>query len=357
MVLRSRSLSIRSTTTRPVSGGAGAIPSIGAFRSTAATLLRIARTAKRFSSCPGAGDVSQTLTYSDGTTGTNGGFILDANGLPTAVALPAGLLIRAADNFGRTLAFGYGMALRVVKLTDPAGGVYQFAYGANNNLASIVFPDNATRTYVYNEPANTGGVNLFTALTGIVDENGARFATFQYDAQERIVATEHAGGAQRYTLSYGADGTVVTDPLGATRSYGFQLTLGAFKNTGVSGPACPACGPAGQSFDANGNVSSRADWNGNVTNYSYDLARNLETSRTEAFGTPQARTVSTQWHPTFRLPVRIAEPLRIASCVYNRGGGGSAYVELHLQRERLGADDGRTAHRRGGRHLLRLLRQ
>ncbi len=264
--------------------------------------------------------LTQALSYSDGTNGPDGGFLLDASGLPTTVALPAGLLIRAADNFGRTLAFGYGMALRVVKLTDPAGGVYQFAYGANNNLASIVFPDNATRTYVYNEPANTGGVNLFTALTGIVDENGARFATFQYDAQERVVATEHAGGAQRYTLTYGASGTTVTDPLGATRSYGFQLTLGAFKNTGVSGPACPACGPAGQSFDANGNVSSRADWNGNVTNYSYDLARNLETSRTEAFGTPQARTVSTLWHATLRLPVRIAEPLRIASCVYNGDG-------------------------------------
>src|SRR6266581_154165 len=167
-----------------------------------------------------------------------------ASRLPTTVALPAGLLIRAADNFGRTLAFGYGMALRVTKLTDPAGGVYRFAYGTNNNLASITFPDNATRTYLYNEPTNTG----------------------------------------------------------------------------VSGPACPACGPAGQSFDANGNVSSRADWNGNVTNYSYDLARNLETSRTEAFGTPQARTVSTLWHATLRLPVRIAEPLRIASCVYNGDG-------------------------------------
>src|SRR5207244_12281145 len=75
-----------------------------------------------------------------------------------------------------------------------AGGVYQFAYGANNNLASIVFPDNATRTYIYNEPANTGGVNLFTALTGIVDENGARFATFQYDAQER--SEEHTSELQ-----------------------------------------------------------------------------------------------------------------------------------------------------------------
>jgi len=58
--------------------------------------------------------LTQTLTYSDGTNGPDGGFLLDASGLPTTVALPAGLLIRAADNFGRTLAFGYGMALRVV---------------------------------------------------------------------------------------------------------------------------------------------------------------------------------------------------------------------------------------------------
>ena len=268
----------------------------------------------------------QTLSYSDGTSGPNGGVVLDANGQPTATPLPKGLLIRAADNFGRLLAFGYDASSRVVALTDPAGGAYQFAYDPNNNLASVTFPDGKVRAYLYNEPANTGGANFPNTLTGITDENGDRFATFKYDAQRRVVSTEHAG-AMRYTLSYAPGATTVTDPQGTARNYGFQFALQAFKNTGISGPACPSCGPAAQTYDANNNVVSRTDWNGNVTVYGYDLARNLEISRTEAFGTPQARTISTQWHPVFRLPAKIAEPLRITSFVYNGDGGASCGVQ------------------------------
>ena len=69
--------------------------------------------------------------------------------------------------------------------------------------------------------------------------------------------------------------------------------------------------PAGTSistFDANGNVATFRDANGTQTNYTYDLARNLEISRTEAFGTTLARTITTQWHPVYRLPTRIAVP-------------------------------------------------
>ncbi len=268
--------------------------------------------------------VIQTLTYSDGTGGANGGFLLDGSGQPSAAILPAGQLILAADNFGRTLVFSYDTGVHVATVVDPAGATYRFSYlAASHTLASIAFPDASVRSFVYNEPVNTGGANLPNALTGITDENGARFATFQYDTRERAVSTEHAGGAQRYTLSYGAGSTTVTDPLGTARTYGFQLVLDVLKNTGITGPVCPSCGPAAQIVDANGNISSRTDWNGNVTNYAYDLTRNLETSRTEAFGTAQARTISTQWHPTFRLQAKVAEPLRITSYVYNGDGGAS----------------------------------
>jgi YD repeat-containing protein len=270
----------------------------------------------------------QTMTNSDGTGGANGGFILDANGVPTSQTLPVGLLIRASDNFGRVLAFGYDAQSRVLKITDPAGGVYRLAYDGSNNLAAITFPDGKVRTYVYNEAANTGGASLPHALTGIVDENGARLATFRYDSTERSISTEHAGGTLHYTLSYANGSTTVTDPLGSSRAFGLNTVLGTILLSGVSGPACPSCGPTAQTFDANGNVASRTDWNGNRTNYGYDLSRNLETSRTEALtsggaATPQTRTISTQWHPVFRLPVKVAEPLRITSYVYNGDGGSS----------------------------------
>ncbi len=40
------------------------------------------------------------------------------------------------------------------------------------------------------------------AVTGKLDENNSRFATFSYDAQGRAVTSEHAGGVERYSVSY-----------------------------------------------------------------------------------------------------------------------------------------------------------
>lgn len=48
-----------------------------------------------------------------------------------------------------------------------------------------------------------------------------------------------------------------------------------------------------QTYDTNGFRSSRTDFKGNVTNYVHD-SRGLETSRTEAYGTAQARTITRQ---------------------------------------------------------------
>jgi len=79
------------------------------------------------------------------------------------------------------------------------------------------------------------------------------------------------------------------------------------------------------SYDANGNVASRTDFNGHRTNYSYDLTRNLEISRTEGLtstgaSTPETRTMTTAWHATFRLPVTSAVPGRETNWVYDSHG-------------------------------------
>ena len=72
-----------------------------------------------------------------------------------------------------------------------------------------------------------------------------------------------------------------------------------------------------QSYDANGNLSSRTDFNGNVTTYTYDLSRNLETQRVEASGKPEARTISTAWHSYWRFATKVAEPKKLTTYVYN----------------------------------------
>ena len=255
-----------------------------------------------------------TLAYSDAST-------------PPSVAPIPGLLISASDPWGRSLSYVYDSQQRIVGMSDPANGDYNFAYDAVGNLSSITFPDTKVREYKYNEPEDTEGATLPNSLTGIVDENGARFGTYKYDAQGRSVSTEHAGGAGKATLAYTSLGvsTAVTDALGVVRTYGFTTLHGVAKRIGITGAACPSCGPASQTFDANGNVSSRIDWNSNRTSYTYDLTRNLETSRTEGLTsggapTPQTRTITTAWHATFRLPTQIAEPLRLTTFAYDPDG-------------------------------------
>ena len=265
-----------------------------------------------------------SITDRAGATTTLG---YSTSSTPSSIAPTSGLLISVSDPWGRTLSYVYDINRRVIRLTDPANDAYNFAYDSAGNLASITFPDSRIRQFVYNEQEHTQNTALPNALTGIIDENGARFATYEYDTQGRAVTSEHAGSTQRYTFVYTAPNSVttVTDPLGVARDYGLTTSLGVVRRTGVSGAACPSCGSAAQMYDANGNVSSRTDWNGNRTNYAYDLTRNLETSRTEGLTssggtTPQTRTITWAWHASFRLPTQVAEPLRITTNVYDSDG-------------------------------------
>jgi YD repeat-containing protein len=262
--------------------------------------------------------VEQTMTYS--TTST-----------PLPVAPHAGLLLGVADKFGRSLSFTYDGAARVVTMTDPAGQAYAFEYDGpsgpadRKNLTKVTFPDTRTRTFHYAESTYTSSVSQPNALTGITDEKGIRFATFGYDANGRAISSQHAGGVNSVSMTHGSGSTSVTDPRGNVRTFSFSSLLGVMKNTGITGPVGPEHGPASRTYDANGNVATSIDWNGNRTNYTYDLARNLETARTEALTsggstTAQTRTISTQWHSTFALPTGIAEPLRITTFTYDATG-------------------------------------
>ena len=279
-----------------------------------------------------------TIVYSDGTNGSstgNGGFVLDASGNATTAILPAGLLLRSVDQFGKQLTFGYDTYSRIVKITDPAGGAYVYAYASTSstsNLLSVTYPGAHQRIYTYNESANTSGTNQPNALTGITDEKGFRFATYKYDTTGRATDSLHhtgSGDVDHFQVSYvtPVSQTTVTDPLGQARNYGFQNLLGVVKNNAVDQPT-PGVPGASVTYDANGNLASRVDFNGNRTNYTYDTTRNLETARTEGLTsagatTAQTRTITTEWHASFRLPKRIAEPLRITTYVYNGDSGAS----------------------------------
>lgn len=247
-------------------------------------------------------------------------------GATQTLAYTNGLLQSVTDPAGRQITFAYDTSSRVVSATTP-NGIYGYTYSANGVLSRVTYPDSAQRVYLYED------TRFPTYLTGITDENGKRFATYAYDDQGRAISSEHAGGAGRVSLAYNADGTTaVTDALGATRTYSFQTVLGMVKNSGLTQP-CASCGGSSKStaYDTQGNVASRTDFSGNRTDYTYDLGRNLETKRVEGLTqagatTSATRTTTTEWHPTWRLPKRMAEPLKTTTYVYHGDNGVSCGV-------------------------------
>jgi RHS repeat-associated protein len=226
--------------------------------------------------------------------------------------------ITVSDSFARSMIIDLS-GNAVIKLTTPKGEIYTYS-----GITSVTYPDTTMRTYEY-----TGN----NALTGVVDAYGVRIAAWAYDGFGRAISSEHAGGTDRYTITYSGavnepgSPVTITDPQGTTRTYNYNGTNDQtrgkiFKQASASQPCatCPGGGIASTTYDANGFVASKTDFKGNVTNYSYD-ARGLEQSRTEAAGTAQARTITTAWHATFRLPTKITETGRVTDFVYDAAKG------------------------------------
>lgn len=282
--------------------------------------------------------VEQILAYSDSNT-------------PTTIAPLPGFLIRVTDNFGRSINFTYyadnNRTGLLKSLTDPVGHIINYTYYINSYygyvgaLWNVAYPDetpdtsdNPTRFYSY-----INATSVPYRLTGITDEKGISYATFTYDTTGRAISTEHAGVVEKYSLSFNTTDpnnpiTTITDPLGSVRTTQFTRLLDVLRPTGTDQPGGSGCAAASSAitYDANGNIESRTDYNGHKTCYAYDLARNLETKRVEGLVSvadcptvladgaalpANTRKISTQWHPDWRLPAKIAEPKKQTTSVYN----------------------------------------
>ena len=304
-------------------------------------------------------DASGKLTAITHAGGQSLSFVhSDANN-PIAIASKPGLLIQVLDGFGRSLRFEYELpsgssTARVSKIIDAAELAVVPAYDLNGNLAQLTWSDGAVRRFVYDHPT------LPWALTGVVDERAIRRSTFDYDSEGRAKSTEHAGGVNRYSVTYAAppqilvsesydassnilyrtktwqlpQAPVVTLPNGASSSLGVAAVLDTPRVTSRSQPAGSGCDASTSStaYDVYGNVAVKDDFNGSRICYASDLTRNLETVRIEGLAntascaalTPAnsvlpsgSRKISTEWHPDWALQTKRAEPTGLTTYVYN----------------------------------------
>ncbi len=226
-----------------------------------------------------------------------------------------GRLTSVIDAYGRSLQFAYDSEGHLATLTDPDGTVTSYQY-TDDRLTGVIYADGVERHYQY------GNADYPNALSAIVDGTGNTIAAWSYDENGWATASTHAGGADDTQVAYNGDDSVtVTNPLGKQTTYHFQVYHGVPKVVSVEGHATASCEGANRAYeyDDSGFLIAKTDWRGTVTTYARD-AKGRERSRTEAVGTPQERTVTTEWHPEYNEPVRITEPGQVTEFTYNADG-------------------------------------
>lgn len=258
-------------------------------------------------------------------------YFFDAQGRLVSIKLPNGIFQR--------LTYVVDGPFTRITVKDDLGGKIDFkqnsvgwlaAFSATNMSINLTYGNHgliikstkthngqqSIRQYHYEDPYN----NLH--LTGLTDERGIRYATWRYDTQGRAISSEHAGTQGKVKIDYHPDGSAtITNPLGKRTTYRFQSIDGSKKITAVEGEASINCPNSNSTFTYNARalLKTKTDNKGNLTTYDYN-ERGLEASRTKASGTSQARIITTEWHPTFFLPIKITEPGKTTTYTYDEQG-------------------------------------
>ncbi len=305
--------------------------------------------------------ISGGYRFTDDITGAIETF--DSNGKLTSLAAADGnvltftysggnlTMVQAAD--GRLVRFTYNGSNLITQLVGTDAGSITVAYDGANNLTSLTWQDGKVLTFVYGE----SGAPAW-ALTGKVDENSSRLATFGYDAQGRATSTEYAGVVNKYSVIYSsAPIRTYTEVYNATdqviyRTWRWQLPSGVSltRPNGesssievVDAAGTPAISSMNQSagsgstaatmatvYDSQGNKVTQDNYQGERTCRVFDSNRR-EIVRVEGLAntvacssvTPHgaalpagARKYTTTWHADWRLPTKRVGPLSQTTHIY-----------------------------------------
>jgi len=263
--------------------------------------------------------LSYTLTEEDGSVESYAGngqlqSITYLGGYSQAMSYTNGRLSAVTDSFGRSIIFSYNASGLLGSISTP-DGVTQYSYDAMGRLTAVTRPDGTTRQYQY------GNSQYPNALTAVIDENGALYASISYDSLGRAVQGSLANGVWQNSVDYtNSSAPIVTDAFGVSRTYQYTNVNFRQKLASISGQSCNTCNaPATGTYDLLGYYSFVTDWNGNTTAHANEPS-GLEVALTEAWGTPLQRTTFRQWDEVLRLPTEIDEPGRSTTFNYDSFG-------------------------------------
>ncbi|HEX3584191.1 MAG TPA: DUF6531 domain-containing protein, partial [Thermoanaerobaculia bacterium] len=151
-----------------------------------------------------------------------------------------------------------------------------YSYDAEGRLSQILYPDNAAALYTY---------DVAGALATVQDENHAAANTFyDYNEAGRTRAVRQTLGTSQITTSYGYDAqgnlTSVTDPNGNVTTY-------AYDDFGrMMSQVSPVTGTTTYGYDPSGNLTTTADANGATTTRTYDALSRVTTAVSSRNGYP-----------------------------------------------------------------------
>ncbi len=224
---------------------------------------------------------------------------------------------------GLTITYGYDTSLAVRggaggPILDNVINLVGIEGGYRLTSASYSTAPQTTQTYLYEN-----AVAPF-AMTGITDENGARYATWTYDQYARGLTSQLGVGAGLTTITYtdANESRTVTSALGVQDQYTFNSFANTLKLTGIHRSATATTAAATQTFtyDANGYVASQTDWNGNETTYTNN-GHGLPTTVVEAAGAAVTRTTTIAYDSSWvHLPDTIATTGLTAAFTYDASG-------------------------------------
>jgi len=238
--------------------------------------------------------IGWTLTHPDGNTT----LITHTNGTSFKVALVAG----SGGTYG---------AAKQINVTDPAGGVYVYqstvgVWDSFTNpvshlgvVSSETLPGSPSTTVSYKYLPDNSATGSYAQLSE-VDYNGVAHDVTTYDSAGRANLSSMADGTQKTTIAYGGNGigptATVTNPLGHVTVYQYNSSQLLLSVTGNAALHC-LMSFAQNTYDANGNLATSVDNNGNTTQYVY-AATGLLQQKTEAAGTAVQRITDFTWDTT-----------------------------------------------------------
>lgn len=211
---------------------------------------------------------------------------------------------RVTDASGRYASFDYAdvRLQRLDRITaDDGTELARFVYDPDGRLVNLL-RFGKSRTFLYNEPGHLGVSASVRGswLTGILDEDGRRYASYTYDEWGRATASWHGIDAGRVDITYplNPDGTQ-DDSRAIVRTPSLRETTYTFAaNHPYRAPASVTDQAGTVQFEYHPStflLTAHTDRRGTRTEIAYDADGSRERVRTEAKGLPEQRRRERDW--------------------------------------------------------------